>query len=181
MKYVAIPLIPSSDDTAAVKTEMKRIAKELKTSEEDSVYASQNSDSQNAFGRYTPGTLPAFVNQDSLVQGKVFGPFLDETGSKWLKSPAYSTTRFTAHVSHILFRWSDESDASKKVAKENALKVLKEIKAGASSPRRHVSMVLTVLRNRVVILDGSANNGRDGETVPGCQYLPRQNQVFSMM
>jgi peptidyl-prolyl cis-trans isomerase D len=133
IKYVAVPLTPSAEDTAAIKTEMIRIAQELKVSTEDSLYAAQNSDAQNSFQKYNPGTLPSFVNKDSLSEGKVFGPFLDGDGFKVVKiSRAFNDTLYSARASHILFRWTDESDAAKKIAKENALKVLKEIKGGAS-------------------------------------------------
>jgi peptidyl-prolyl cis-trans isomerase D len=171
MKYVAVPLIPSAEDTAAVKAEMTRIAEELKSSTEDSLYASQNSDSQNAFGKYNPGTLPAFIDKDSLVEGKVFGPTLDETGFKVVKiSRIFNDTIFSARASHILFRWTDESEASKKIAKENALKVLKEIKAGASFAEKA----------RIHGTDGTASQGGDlgWFSNNGSMVKPFQDAVF---
>lgn len=151
-KYVSVPLIPSAEDTTAIREEMMKVARELKATEEDSLYASQNSDAQNAFQKFNPGTLPDFINKDSLSEGKVFGPFLDGNGYKVVKiSRIFNDTVFSARASHILFRWTDESDEAKKTAKENALKVLKEIKAGANFAEKA----------RIHGTDGTASQGGD--------------------
>jgi peptidyl-prolyl cis-trans isomerase D len=171
MKFVVVALTPSSEDTAAVRDEMTRIAQELKTTNEDSLYASQNSDAQNAFQKYNPGTLPDFINKDSLTEGKVFGPFLDGNSYKVVKiSRIFNDTIYSARASHILFRWTDETDAAKKIAKENAQKVLKEIKGGASFAEKA----------RIHGTDGTASQGGDlgWFSNTGAMVKPFEDAVF---
>jgi len=50
---------------------------------------------------------------------------------------AGTDTTYTAKASHILIRWEDETPAKKKIAKEKAVKIIRDIKAGADlQPRR---------------------------------------------
>src|SRR5688500_9709985 len=73
IKYVSIPVIASAEDTLAVKEDLARAVSEFKNTQEDSTYAAANTDGQDPFTKYTPSTLPAFINPDSLIQGKVIG------------------------------------------------------------------------------------------------------------
>ncbi len=134
LKYVSIPVVASADDSLVVLEDLKKAVAEFKSASEDSIYAATNTDSksQDAYTKYTIASLPAFVNQDSLVQGKVFGPFLDGETYKVVKvSSIFKDTIFNARAKHILIRWADTSDAAKKEAKTKAQDILKEIKGGA--------------------------------------------------
>src|SRR6187551_1666939 len=125
LKYVSIPVVASADDSLVVFEDLKRAVTEFKNATEDSIYASTNSDGKESFTQYTVASLPAFVNQDSLVQGKVFGPFLDGETYKVVKvSSVFKDTVFNARAKHILIRWADESDAAKKEAKTKAQNIL---------------------------------------------------------
>src|SRR5690606_16788916 len=116
---------PTSDDTLAIREELNRFVQELKTAQDDSLYAIANTEGQNAFGKYTPANLPTFINPDSLVQGKVFGPFLDGETYKVVKiSRVFQDTVSTARAKHILIKWTDTSDAAKKEARDKAQKIL---------------------------------------------------------
>ena len=108
--------------------------------QDDSTYASANSEGQNPYSKYTPATLPAFLSPDSVIEGKVFGPFLDGNTYKVVKiSKIFKDTVYSARAKHILIKWNDTSEAAKKEARDKAQNILKDIKAGADfgckSPR----------------------------------------------
>lgn len=132
LKYVSFPVVPSADDTAAVREDLTKALAEFRNSSEDSIYAATNTDGQNPYTKYTVASLPTFIEKDSLVQGKVLGPFLNGEAYTVVKvSKVFRDTVFAARAKHILIKWDDTSDASKKVAKEKALTILKDLKGGA--------------------------------------------------
>jgi peptidyl-prolyl cis-trans isomerase D len=170
LKYVSIPVVASADDSLVVLEDLKRAVTEFKNATEDSIYAATNSDGKEAFAKYTVASLPAFVNQDSLVQGKVFGPFLDGETYKVVKvSSVFKDTVSNARAKHILIRWADESDAAKKEAKTKAQNILKDIKAGADFGAKA----------REFGTDGTASRGGDLGWFPkGKMVKPFDNAVF---
>lgn len=170
MKYVTIPVIPSADDSAAVKEDLARAVAEFKNSQEDSVYASSHSDGQNPYAKYTSASLPAFIDQGSLVEGNVIGPVLDGETYKVVKvSRIFKDTVSTARASHILIKWNDTSDAAKKEAKDKARNILKDIKGGASFAEKA----------REFGTDGTASRGGDlGWFSSGQMVKPFEDAVF---
>jgi peptidyl-prolyl cis-trans isomerase D len=171
LKYVSFPVLPSAEDTLAIKDEITRLAAELKTAENDSVFASLNSDGNNAYTKFTPANLPEFVNTADLVPGNVVGPFIDDSAFKVFKvSKTGTDTTYSARASHILIRWDNDSEAAKKEAKEKARNILKEIKAGASF----------AAKAREFGTDGTATQGGDlGWFTSGTMVKPFQDAVFS--
>lgn len=170
LKYVSIPVVASSDDSLVVKEDLARAVTEFKTSPEDSLYASANTDGQNPYSKYTIASLPAFVSPDSLVQGKVFGPILDAGVYKVVKvSKIFTDTVSNARAKHILIKWSDTTPAAKKEAKDKAQAILKDIKAGADFGAKA----------REFGTDGSASRGGDlGWFGSGQMVKPFENAVF---
>lgn len=171
LKYVVFPIIPSSTDTLEVKEEITRMAAELKTAENDSIYAVNNSDNRDAYSRYTKSNLPEFIKPSDLTEKNVIGPFIDGSTYKVVKvSKIGKDTTYQARASHILIRWEDSSEASKKAAREKARKILSEIKAGAdfaAKAREHGS-------------DGTATQGGDlGWFGKGAMVKPFEKAVFS--
>jgi peptidyl-prolyl cis-trans isomerase D len=171
IKYVSIPVEPTSEDSAAIRDDLKRYAVELRTTQDDSTYAAANSDGQNPFAKYTPATLPPFVNQDSLVQGKVFGPFLDGDNYKVVKiSRIFNDTIFSARARHILIKWTDPSDAAKNEARDKAQKILRDIRGGADF----------AAKAREFGTDGTASRGGDLDWFTSGQMVkPFENAVFA--
>jgi peptidyl-prolyl cis-trans isomerase D len=171
LKFVQFPVIASSADSTELKKELERIVEEFKNSTDDSTFAALNTDnSQNAYVKYLPSELPAFISADELTPGTVKGPFIDGSAYKLIKvSKVGKDTVYSARASHILFRWASESDADKKEAKEKARKVLNEIKAGAdfaAKAREHGT-------------DGSVSNGGDlGWFKSGEMVKPFEKPVF---
>jgi peptidyl-prolyl cis-trans isomerase D len=171
LKYVVIPVTPSSADSAAIISEMKRIVTELAETDDDSAYAASNSDAANAYTKFNAGNLPAFISPEDLKEKNVIGPVLDGTTYKVVKVSALSKdTVFSARASHILIKWENDTDAAKKAAKEKARNILKDIKGGASfaaQAREHGT-------------DGTASRGGDlGWFASGTMVKPFQDAVFS--
>lgn len=174
LKFVQFQVVPSSSDSLAIKEEVGKLAEEFKTATDDSVFASLNSDNTNAYAKYNQGTLPSFLSKEELVAGTVKGPFIDGSSYKLVKiSKVGKDTLSYARASHILFRWSDDSDAAKKEAKEKARKVLGEIKAGADFAQMA----------REYGTDGSAQSGGDlgwfPRTGPNSMVKPFADPVFN--
>lgn len=172
LSYVTFPVVPSAYDSSDLVKELKVLANEFKTVTDDSLFAIGNSDNPNAFARYTPTTLPPYVSADSLVQGKVYGPFVDGNTYKVIKiSSAGEDTVYTANARHILIKWTSDSIVSKQVAREKANKVLQELKGGADF----------ATKAREVSEDpGSAQRGGDlGWFSTGQMVKPFQDAVFN--
>lgn len=134
LSYVSFPIEASSADSTEIKLELEKIANDFKTVTEDSLFAAANTEGNEPLTRYTASTLPAFLaDKSQLTVGNVIGPVLDGGSYKVVKIVKSGLdTIGTARASHILFKWDDETDAAKKIAKEKARKVLAEIKGGAS-------------------------------------------------
>ena len=170
LKYVAFPVEASHEDSVSVLDELDRALAELRNTQEDSAYASSHSDGQTPYGRYNRGTLPDFIPQDSLKQGKVFGPVLDGGVYKVVKVSKVTTdTIATARAKHILIKWSDTTPAAKAEAKAKAEKILKDIRGGADFGAKA----------REFGTDGTASRGGDlGWFSSGQMVKPFQNAVF---
>jgi peptidyl-prolyl cis-trans isomerase D len=171
IKYVSVPVEPTASDTAAVREDLMKYVTDLKTTQDDSAYAAANSEGQNPYTKYTPANLPPFVNADSLVQGKVFGPFLDGGTYKVVKiSKIFNDTIYSARAKHILIKWTDTSEAAKKEAREKAQNILKDIRGGADF----------AAKAREFGTDGTASRGGDlGWFSSGQMVKPFETAVFA--
>jgi peptidyl-prolyl cis-trans isomerase D len=133
IKYVSVPVVPSERDTAAVREALNKSIADLKASTtpaKDSVLAE---DANGVYQKFSVATIPPFINKDSLTVGKVMGPLLEGDVYRVVKVSSIGTdTVSSASARHILVKWIDESETSKKLAKEKAEKILKDIKAGAN-------------------------------------------------
>jgi peptidyl-prolyl cis-trans isomerase D len=172
IKYVVISITPSAADSAVVKEELAKDVEAFKTSQQDSVYAANNSDGQNPYGKYNRGNLPAFIKDEDLKEGNVIGPVLDGETYRIVKISKISTdTVNSARASHILIRPTDASAPAKAEAKEKARKILNEIKAGADF----------AAKAREFGTDGTAQNGGDlGWFSSGRMVKPFEDAVFSV-
>ncbi|MBL7859469.1 MAG: SurA N-terminal domain-containing protein [Cyclobacteriaceae bacterium] len=170
LSYIGIPVIPSAQDTLDIRKELERVVADFATSDDDSLYAAGVTEGQTPYARYTIGSLPGFIRIDQLVQGKVIGPFIDGNTFKVVKvSKVFQDTVYNAKASHILIKWTDTSDASKKEAKEKARKILNEIKGGADFG----------LKAREHGTDGTASRGGDlGWFSSGQMVKPFESAVF---
>lgn len=173
LSYVNFPIEASATDSLQIREDLEKLATDFKTVTEDSVFAAANSDGNEPFTKYSNSTLPGFLadKKDQLVAGSVFGPFLDGNSYKVVKVVRFGKdTVGNARASHILIRWDDESEASKKVAKEKAKKILSDIKGGADF----------AAKAREFGTDGTASQGGDlGWFKSGQMVKPFEQAVFS--
>ncbi|TVP48275.1 MAG: peptidylprolyl isomerase [Mongoliibacter sp.] len=134
LAYVSFPINPSSEDSAAVISEIRELTEALRNAENDSVFAIRNSEAQRPFQTILPGDqLPASLtsNVDDIQEGEVYGPFLTNRStyvSYKITSKFDGTPRMRA--AHILFGAQGLSDDAKAEVKQNAESVLKEIQEG---------------------------------------------------
>ncbi len=172
VSYVAFPLAASSEDTTAIREEMVKLANDFKTVSEDSIFATVNTDGDNAFTKYSISSLPDFLNnqKESLTSGMVMGPFLDANSFKTVKIVKIGTdTIFNAKASHILIKWDNTTEEAKQIAKTKARKILGEIKAGADFGAKA----------REFGTDGTASRGGDLGWFPSGQMVkPFEKAVF---
>ena len=170
IKYVSFQVVASADDSLEVKEDLDQALAEFRTTQEDSAYAASHTEGQSAYQKYTRATLPTFIPSDSLQQGKVFGPVLDNGVYKVVKiSRIFNDTISTARAKHILIKWTDTSDAAKKEAKAKADGILKDIRGGADFGAKA----------REFGTDGTASRGGDlGWFSSGQMVKPFESAVF---
>ncbi|HET9487323.1 MAG TPA: peptidylprolyl isomerase, partial [Chryseosolibacter sp.] len=170
IKYVTFSLAASAQDSLALREDMKEIAAEFARTEEDSIYAISNSDTQGAYQKYNVSNIPDFIKAEDLKTGNIIGPFIDGNSYKVVKvSEIFKDTVSYAKASHILIKWDAETPAAKREAKEKAQRILREIRNGAdfaAKAREHGT-------------DGTAANGGDlGWVYKGQMVKPFEDAVF---
>jgi len=171
IKYVSFPLTASAKDSLDLREDMQKIAEEFAKTDDDSIYAISNSESQNAFQTYHVSDIPPFIKAEDLKEDNVIGPFIDANTYKVVKiSKIFKDTVAFAQASHILIKWDEDTPAGKKKARDKALAILREIKNGAdfaAKAREHGT-------------DGTAANGGDlGWMYTGQMVKPFENAVFN--
>ncbi len=155
LEYVSFSILPSGEDSAAVISRITELTEQLKTIENDSVFVSQNSEIQAPYLTIAPGDqLPASLtgNVEQFVQGETYGPFITTNSSyvSYKISNQYDGTP-KMRASHILFSTEGMDETGKASVKEQAAKVLSDIKAGGSFAEAA----------RQYGQDGTAQNGGD--------------------
>ena len=135
INYVVFNIVPSAEDSAYVFEEVTALRDGLANAQNDSVYVSINSESPNGYQSISnPDLVPEALKVDGSVAsvGTVTEPVLvgnkysivklsdiDEDGEAFLKG------------SHILIKWTSESDEDKAIAKKKAQDILSKLKKGA--------------------------------------------------
>ena len=111
-----------------------------------------------------------FISPDSVIEGKVFGPFLDGNTYKVVKiSKIFKDTVYSARAKHILIKWNDTSEAAKKEARDKAQNILKDLRGGADFGAKA----------REFGTDGTASRGGDlGWFSSGQMVKPFETAVF---
>lgn len=172
LKYVTFPVVPSGADTAAVLEEINQLKAQLLESRNDSLLARANTDGATPFRTYTPDQLPAALNDSikSMEEGQIVGPILanDQYTLYKLSDISEGKTAY-ARASHILFKADDDTEAAKNAARQEARRILNEIKKGASFAEMA----------RIHGTDGTASRGGDLGWFPeGRMVEPFENAVF---
>ncbi len=132
--YVSIPIVPSADDSTFFQQEMDKLKEDFKTAPDDSIFARNNSDGEIYFSRNTVDQLPRMLqlNYSNLSEGDVRGPyFVDGNYVIYKVSDIQEDTVGAVKASHILIKWTDESDAAKATARSKAQGILSQLRSGA--------------------------------------------------
>jgi peptidyl-prolyl cis-trans isomerase D len=133
MIYVTFPLVPSSADTVALRTEMEKFSVDFRSTEDDSTFASLHTEGSSAFEKFNITSLPAYLNRETITEGLVLGPFLDNGSYKVVKVVDIGKdTVYQMKASHILIKWTEDTPEAKRAAKAKANTVLSDLKRGAS-------------------------------------------------
>ncbi len=156
IEYVSFGILPSGEDSTEVITEITALTEELKATENDSTFASRNSDNPTAFYTFKPGEeLPANLVSNAgeqLVEGTVYGPYVTTNSSyvTYKISDRYEGTP-RMRASHILFGTEGMDEAAKAAVKSQAEEVLASLKADGNF----------VVAARQYGQDATAQNGGD--------------------
>lgn len=134
ISYIEFEIAPSSEDTAYVIQEVNTVVEGLKNAQNDSIYASINSEGNQPFTSYKRSELPAalVVDGEVIPEGEVTEPIIIGNFYTFYKLSEISEgDEAFLKASHILFRAEDETDQAKADARAEANRVLREIKNGA--------------------------------------------------
>jgi peptidyl-prolyl cis-trans isomerase D len=134
IEYVTFPVQPAKDDSSALYTEIKELARGLASAQNDSAFASMNSDIplpiNMSFANMSDQLKEAVK---TFVPGGVYGPYREGNTYFIYK---YGGTRAdsvsSARASHILIRAENQSDSAKAAARTKAEGILAQIRAGAN-------------------------------------------------
>ena len=131
MRYVSFSVAPSADDTTYFMQEMDQLRLDFVGAANDSSFASINTDgTDQAYGTYAPGELPAQLQNLDLQEGDVYGPFSSNGLYTLYKVSAITEDTVSyAKASHILFK--TEEEGSEAQARQQAQNVLSQLRNGA--------------------------------------------------
>lgn len=134
IEYVTFPVQPAKDDSAALYTEIKELARGLATAQNDSAFAKMNSDIALPINMSLANMSDQLKEAvKTFVPGGVYGPYREgDTYFIYKYDGTRQDTVSSARASHILIRAENQSDSAKAAAKVKAEGILAQIKAGAN-------------------------------------------------
>ncbi len=156
--YVFFPLIPSSKDSLAARTELEALRAAFSASVNDSDFVKVQSDNptgiNRAFSRadFSSAAGDAFFTQSNVAPGKVVGPIADQGKYRLIKIKQVSAAQPAARASHILLRFNPASGEDVQRVRELSMFILKQLQAGAP---------FELLAKKYSADPGSAVNGGD--------------------
>jgi peptidyl-prolyl cis-trans isomerase D len=135
IQYVTFPTVPSKLDTASFYNDIKRLAKDLAVTKNDSAFAMMNSDVKTPY-YVTMAEIPEAVKGQlsSMTPGGIYGPFKNGlTYSIYKYGGIQKDSLFTVRASHILIQAAKTApDSVKAAARKRAEGILAQIRGGAS-------------------------------------------------
>lgn len=130
LSYVVFPIQPSAEDSAYALEDIQKVAQGLATADNDSIYATINSDADNAFRTIAdPSLIP--VGLVGAEEGTVTEPEL-VAGNYVVSKLSAITEGDEAFVKarHILIEMDGNSDAAKAEAKKKAQDIIRQLRRG---------------------------------------------------
>ena len=135
IQYVTFPTVPSKQDTVTFYNDIKRLAKDLAVTKNDSAFAMMNSDVKTPY-YVTMAEIPESVKGQlsSMTPGGIYGPFKNGlTYSIYKYGGIQKDSLFTVRASHILIQAAKTApDSVKSAARTRAEGILAQIRGGAS-------------------------------------------------
>ncbi|MEM9324015.1 MAG: SurA N-terminal domain-containing protein [Bacteroidota bacterium] len=151
MDYVVFDIVPSAEDSALVYEDISALMVGLQEAEDDSAFATRNSEGNEVFVTYNPSTKPSGVDTLSAI-GSVTAPTLiGNTYTIFKLSSIEGGDEAFVRARHILFKWEDDSDAAKREARTRANGILRDIRNGTDFAEMA----------RIHGTDGTASQGGD--------------------
>jgi peptidyl-prolyl cis-trans isomerase D len=133
VEYITIPVVPSKEDSTAVKATIADLTTQFATAPVDSLFVLQNSEQPYNKAFRSPADLPEELRKQlPLTVGKVYGPYAEAgTYSLYKVSGTGTGTQSAARASHILIKADGTTPEAKAAAKAKAQDLLNKIKGGA--------------------------------------------------
>jgi peptidyl-prolyl cis-trans isomerase D len=133
LSFISFQLTPTKEDSAALNTELKSLARGLATAADPGAFANSNSDLRIPVSRSANQISPDLrAALGTAIVGSIIGPFKESntyTIHKYLGTETDSL--FTVRASHILIRSdSTMSDSARAAARVSAATVLAQVKSG---------------------------------------------------
>ena len=169
-EYVSFSVNPTKEDSAAVKTQVEKLAADFKTAANDSLFAAVNSDVKVPYTYITKGKLDPAVDSVvfNLPAGSFYGPKFSGNSYKVVK---VIDTRFSpdsVKASHILL------DASKLGGVDKAVKLADSLKGLIQKGASFATLAAQYSE------DGSKDKGGDLGTFVRGQMVPEfENAAFN--
>jgi peptidyl-prolyl cis-trans isomerase D len=170
LEYVSFSVNPTKDDTAAVKTQVDKLAAEFRTAANDSLFSAVNSDVKVPYTYLTKGKLDPAVDSAvfNLPAGSFYGPTFSGNSYKLVKVVDTRFSPDSVKASHILLNPAQLGGVDKAMKMADSLKTL--IQNGASI----ASLALQYS------VDGSKDKGGDVGTFSRGQMVPEfENAAFN--
>jgi peptidyl-prolyl cis-trans isomerase D len=168
-EYVSFSVNPTKEDSAAVKTQIDKLANDFKTAANDSLFAAVNSDVKVPYTYMSKGKLDPAVDSVvfNLPAGSFYGPKFSGNSYKLVK---VINTRFSpdsVKASHILINPSKLGGVDKAKKLADSLKTLVQKGSSFADLAKEYSE------------DGSKDKGGDLGTFTRGQMVPEfENAVF---
>ncbi|AYA38002.1 peptidylprolyl isomerase [Hymenobacter oligotrophus] len=133
LEFAVVNVVPSKEDSAAVRQTVDQLAQQFRTAPNDSLFVRLNSDQPYNGQFVSPADLPEKLRQQlPLQQGQVYGPFAENgTYSLYKITGTKAGATQAARASHILIKPEGTTPEADAAAKAKAQGILNQIKGGA--------------------------------------------------
>ena len=138
LDYVVFSAVPTERDSMGVRTELEGLAGAFAEADDDSAFVSLQSDRADTFDRtysrsdFSPGAGDAVFESTRLTPGSVIGPVADRSTYRLIKVKSVAEGEPVVRASHILIPFREGNTGGKLRAREEAVRIMRELRAGGS-------------------------------------------------